>query len=157
MKRNKIYLRIEDYIKENSELINIKHYTGREFLSFYNTKIREINSFKYFDNGLDFTYIDDVYFFVLYIGDKMVGLAHIRKSPYINKTYWLSYLSILSKFENKGYASKLTEYIFKWFSDNELQFETSSYTEVGYLKLKPLFNKLSKLYNVKFIDKDKGF
>ena len=85
---------IREYLNESNSNINIKEYSGRDFLKFYNQKIKEINSFKYFDNGLDFTYIDDVYFFVLYIGDKMVGLAHIRKSPYINKTYWLSYLSI---------------------------------------------------------------
>jgi hypothetical protein len=145
---------IREYLNEQNTDYKINHYTGREFLRFYNEKIKEINSFKYFDNSSDFSGIDNVYFFVLYIDDKMVGLAHIRKSPYIENTYWLSYLSILNNFENMGYASKLSDYIFRWFSENDYQFETSSYSETGFLKLKPLFNKLSKKYDVKFLDKE---
>lgn len=142
-----------EYLSEQNTIHRISHYTGREFLKFYD-KIDEINNFKYFSTNSDFLYIDKVYFFALYIDDKMVGLAHIRKSPYIENTYWLSYLSILPEYENMGYASKLSEYIFKWFSDNDFQFETSSYSEKGFVKLKPLFNRLAKKYDVKFIDKE---
>ena len=145
---------IREYLNESNSNINIKEYSGRDFLKFYNQKIKEINSFKYFNNSSDFSGIDNVYFFVLYIDGKIIGLAHIRKSPYIENTYWLSYLSILNGFENMGYASKLSEFIFKWFSENNIQFETSSYSETGFLKLKPLFNKLAKKYDVKFIDKE---
>lgn len=134
--------------------INIKHYSGIDFVKVYNQKIEEINNFKYFNNRSDFNEINNVYFFVLQINEKIIGLAHIRKSPYIEDTYWLSYLTILNDYENMKYASKLSEYIFQWFSKNNLQFETSSYSEKGFLKLKPLFNRLSKKYNVSFIDKN---
>lgn len=146
---------IRQYINESDNNIFSKIYTGRDFLALYNTKIKEINSFKYFCNSMDFNDFDNVYFFVLYNGENMVGLAHIRKSPYIDNTYWLSYLSILPKHENKGYASMLSNYIFKWYSDNGIQFETSSYSEQGLIKLKPLFNRLANKYNVSFIDKER--
>lgn len=152
--RNFIATTIREYLNENNPQINVNVYSGKDFLKFYNQKIKEINNFKYFDNNSDFSGIDNVYFFVLYIDGKMVGLAHIRKSPYIENTYWLSYLSVLSDFENMGYASKLSDFMFNWFSKNNVQFETSSYSETGFLKLKPLFNKLSKKYDVKFIDKE---
>ena len=133
-------------------LIDVK--TGIEFLDLYNNINLNVQVFKYFDNRIDFLEIENVYFFTLFIDGKLIGLAHIRKSPHIHNTYWLSYLSILNEYENMGYGSKLSEYIFKWFCENNLQFETSSYSEIGYLKLKPLFNKLSKKYSVQFIDKE---
>lgn len=96
-----------------------------------------------------------VYFFGLEVNDIIVALAHIRRSPRLEKTYWLSYLCVDPEFEGNGYASQLSEYIFKWFKEHNLQFESSSYTEDGFIKLKPLFNKLANKYSVPFIDKGK--
>lgn len=132
---------------------NIRVYSGEEFSNIYNKKISHINKFDFFCNRFDFTNIEDVYFFTISIDEKIIGLAHIRKSPYEKRTYWLSYLSILEDYQNKKYASKLSDYIFKWFAENNLQFETSSYTKKG-IRLKPLFKKLSIKYNVDFIDKE---
>jgi GNAT superfamily N-acetyltransferase len=99
--------------------------------------------------------LKQVYFFGLEVNDIIVALAHIRRSPYIENTYWLSYLCVDPDYEGAGYASQLSEYIFKWFRERNLQFETSSYTEDGFVKLKPLFNKLATKYGVPFIDKGK--
>lgn len=118
--------------------------------------------FQNYKDGGKFKYLssddfnsNEVRFFIIKENDLVVGLAHIRKSPYTENTWWLSYLSIDKDYQNKGYASKLTDYIFKWFNKNNLNFETSSYTEEGMIKLKPLFNKLAQKYKVKFIDKGK--
>jgi hypothetical protein len=134
--------------------IQLNVYTGNDFLKKFFNKINDLYQFKYFSSRGDFQNSDDVYFFTLEKENKIIGLAHIRKSPYLEKTYWLSYLSILKEFENMNYATKLSDYLFNWFSDNELQFETSSYSNEGFVKLKPLFNRLSKKYNVSFIDKE---
>ncbi len=99
--------------------------------------------------------LKEVYFFGLEVNDIIVALAHIRRSPYIENTYWLSYLCVDPLYESQGYASKLSESMFKWYKEHNLQFESSSYTERGYITLKPLFNRLAKQYNVPFIDKEK--
>lgn len=113
-------------------------------------------AFKYMQLQYDLDYKDkEVYFFCLFYNNEIVSLAHIRKSPHIENTYWLSYLCTDPNFTNKGFASKLSEYMFKWFKQNNYTFESSSYTEQGYITLKPLFNKLALKYNVNFIDKEK--
>jgi GNAT superfamily N-acetyltransferase len=88
-------------------------------------------------------------------GDKIVGLSELEKSPYADKTFWIQFLSIDPKYQNKGYASKLAEEIFRFAKQEEYSLETSSYTEIGYEKIKGLFNKLAEKYYVNFIDKEK--
>jgi GNAT superfamily N-acetyltransferase len=151
--------------KKNEKIISTDVYTSKEF-SEYVDNHNKSKRFYEFDRGGRFKYFlytdfknsyntdpDSVRFFTVKENDLVVGLAHIEKSPYAENTYWLSYLSIDPKFENKGYASILSEFIFKWFKKHNLTFETSSYSSSGFIKLKPLFNKLSKKYNVNFIDK----
>lgn len=152
---NYVFTNFESFITENIDNVEIDIYTSDEFLNKYRNQLKNFSSdFKYYSkNDIDF-FGNTVYFFTITILDKVIGLAHIRKNPHIDNTYWLSYLSIAKEYENKGYASMLSRYIFKWFSDNNLQFETSSYTDSGFIKLKPLFNKLANEYSVSFIDKD---
>lgn len=135
-------------------------YNSVNFRSFLNEtkQWKTIFSIKYYHSG---DFLDDaiktsvdVRFFVLLLNDKIIGLAHIRKSPYQTNTYWLSYLSILEKYQNKGYSSILAESVFKWFSEEKMTFLNSSYSKDGFLKLKKIFNKLAIEYNVNFIDNE---
>jgi GNAT superfamily N-acetyltransferase len=112
-------------------------------------------AFKYFSYSDYQIEPNNVKIFVIKINDIVAGMAHIRKSESKENTWFLSHISIDPLYENKGYASMLSNYMFKWFRDNNINFETSSYTEEGYIKLKPLFNRLSLKYDVKFIDKGK--
>lgn len=130
-------------------------YTGDEFREVYRKNIKSINELMYFDNTTNFYESENVNFFIVKIDNNIAGIAHIRKSPYIDNTYWLSYLSVNHEYQNRGVASKLSDFVFRWFKDNNIQFESSSYTEEGFLKLKPLFNKLAVKYDVDFIDKGK--
>ncbi len=122
---------------------------------FINKRNGGYGTFKYF------SYMDyqiepnNVKFFVIKINDVIVGMAHIRKSAYKENVWFLSYISMDDSYKNKGYASLLSDYMFKWFKDNDITFETSSYSEDGYIKLKPLFKKLSIKYGVDFIDKER--
>jgi GNAT superfamily N-acetyltransferase len=88
-------------------------------------------------------------------GNKIVGLSELEKSPYTDKTFWIQFLSVDPKYQNKGYASRLAEEIFRFAKQEDYSLETSSYTEVGYEKLKDLFNKMAQKYSVNFIDKEK--
>ena len=88
-------------------------------------------------------------------GNKIVGLSELEKSPYTDKTFWIQFLSVDPKYQNKGYASRLAEEIFRFAKQEGYSLEASSYTEVGYEKLKDLFNKMAQKYSVNFIDKEK--
>ena len=100
-------------------------------------------------------YKEDFHFPVIKIGDKIIGLSKLQKDPYKDKNYWIQFLSIDPKYQEKGYASKLAEEIFRFAKQEGYSLETSSYTEIGYEKLKDLFNKLAEQYSVNFIDKGK--
>lgn len=112
-------------------------------------------AFKYFSYSDYKIEPNNVKFFVIKINDIVAGMAHIRKSKRKENTWFLSHLSIDPLYGSKGYASMLSDYMFKWFKDNGITFETSNYTEEGYVKLKPLFNELATKYDVEFIDKGK--
>lgn len=116
--------------------------------------------FKYYDYAdYNSMYVKEhnTKFIGIFENNIMVGLVNL----YLNKDnadkniWWLRYLCIDPLYENKGYATQLVDYIFKWFKQNNYTFETSSYTEAGFVKLKPLFNRLALKYDVPFIDKDK--
>lgn len=158
------------FINESVSNIKLDIYNRDEFYNYvYTHKNGEMSGrfkyrndmgkkrFRYMQLDHDFKEFknEPVYFFTIKENDLDVGIAHIRKSPHIENTFWLSYLCIDPYYENKGYATKLSTFIFEWFRDNNYQFETSSYTEAGFVKLKPLFNRLAKKFNVPFIDKGK--
>jgi len=111
--------------------------------------------FKYFHYNDYKIESKNVKVFAIKEGDIIVGIAHIRKSSHRENTWFLSYMSIDLDFSNKGYATLLTKFMLKWFKENNITFETSSYSEEGFLKLKPLFNKMAIKYGVDFIDKRK--
>lgn len=154
---------------ETSNTIKFKIYNGYEFYEYiskngpnntFDTRFLLKNdggnkAFKYYQYDDFKIEPKNVFFFGLEYNNQLIALAHIRKSPHLQNTYWLSYLCVDPLYEHKGYATILAEYIFKWYKQHGLQFETSSYTEIGYIKLKPLFNRLALKYNVNFIDKEK--
>lgn len=126
--------------------------SGKFDTRFAKTRDDGKNVFKYFDYS-DYQLVSiGVRFFGLIVDNIIVALAHIRKSPNDENTWWLSYLCVDPIYEGKGYASELSDYIFKWFKKEGLTFMSSSYTEQGMIKLKPLFNRLAIKYNVPFID-----
>lgn len=148
---------------------NFKIYTADEFYKYISTNGPDgefdprfllkndggKKAFKYYQYSDYQQNKDSVFFMSLMVDNIIVALAHIQKSSYQENTYWLSYLCVDPIYEGKGYATQLTDNIFQWFKDNNMTFETSRYTEDGYIKLKPLFNRLASKYNVSFIDKEK--
>jgi len=163
---------IKEYKLFESYTNNFKIYNAQEFYKYISTNGPDgefdprylvkndggSKVFKYYQYSDYQNNTDDVYFMGLMVDNIIVALAHIFKSPYHKNTYSLSYLCVDPLYEGKGYASILADNMFQWFKENNVQFETSSYTEQGFIKLKPLFNKLALKYNVPFIDKNKlGF
>lgn len=85
--------------------------------------------------------------------DKIVGLSELEISPYEENVFWLKFLSVDPQYQDRGYASKLAEEIFRFVKENGATLEGSIYSKEGLLKLRPLFKKLANKFDVKFIDK----
>lgn len=166
MKEETIRKYIRKVLSENSNSNGFRVFTADEFIKYLNRDGEYDKRFLYKRDGGHkvfkyFMYDDyridrrNVFFFGLVVDGIIVALAHIRKSNKSDDTYWLSYLCVDPEFEGLGYASKLADNMFQWFKEKNLTFETSSYTEQGMVKLKPLFNKLAIKYDVHFKDKGK--
>lgn len=111
--------------------------------------------FEYFEIKDLSLHPDDKFYPIIKIGDKIVGLSELLKDPFNNKNLWIQFLSIDPKEQNNGYASRLAKEIFKFAKNNNYTLETSHYTEKGFEKLKPVFERLSEEYSVDFINKGK--
>ncbi len=104
----------------------------------------------------DISFHENEFFFpIIKVGEKIVGLSKLQKDPFKDKSLWIQFLSIDPQFQGNGYASKLADEIFRFAKREGYSLETSSYTEIGYEKLKSLFNRLAQKYLVSFIDKEK--
>ena len=100
----------------------------------------------------------DKFYPIIKVGDKIVGLSELLKDPFDidKKNLCIQFLSIDPKEQDNGYASKLAKEIFEFARKNNYSLEASSYTEKGFKKLRPVFERLSKEYSdVKFINKER--
>jgi len=111
--------------------------------------------FKYFDVRGGSIFPDSMHYPVISVGDNIVGIGELKQNPHNDKNFWIGHISIDPEYEGLGYASKLAKSIFAFAKEIGYSVETSSYSDVGFQKLKPLFNKLAKEYGVEFIDKGK--
>ncbi len=111
--------------------------------------------FKYFDVRGGSIFSDGTHYPIISAGDKIIGIGELKQDPYNDKNFWIQHISIDPEYEGMGNASKLAESIFAFAKEIGYSVETSSYTDVGFQKLKPLFNKLAEEYGVEFIDKGK--
>jgi GNAT superfamily N-acetyltransferase len=96
----------------------------------------------------------DTYYFIVEIENKIIGSARLQQNPYDKNMFWLTHLTIDEEYRNQGYASKLANEIFKFVKQNDYVLKGSMYSDIGYEKLKPLFNRLAKQYDIKFIDSE---
>lgn len=111
--------------------------------------------FKYFDISELSQNKEDKFYPIVKIGDKIIGLSELQKDPFNKKNLWIKFLSIDLKEQNNGYASKLAKEIFEFAKKNNYSLEASSYTEQGFEKMRPVFERLSKEYTIDFINKGK--
>ena len=109
--------------------------------------------FKYFliKNIIDRHSSKRVYPYVELDGE-IVGLAELEQDPNLDKNIWVKFVSIDPKYQGKGYGSQLMNEIFKYVKEEGYSLQPSRYSDDGLVKLKPLFEKLSKEYGVTIID-----
>lgn len=135
-------------------------------------KSMDLNSFrKYLTNGYNKDLIDKIRFFtsndLSYMSDKLnshfillekngeiIGLSKIANYPFDElDVYSISFLTIVKEFRNKGYSRMMVDELFRLVKQNKWKVKTSSYTYVGFIKLRNIFNEYSKKHLVEFIDK----
>lgn len=112
--------------------------------------------FKYFEIKDLPNHKEDKFYPVVKIGEKIVGLSELLKDPFNKKNLWIQFLSIDPNEQGNGYASRLSKEIFDFARKSGYSLEASRYTEDGFTKMQPVFEKLANEYSdVPFINKDK--
>lgn len=114
--------------------------------------------FRYFDLEEIVGYFGkqkEKYFPVVEVDNKIVALSQLQKSPYAENTFWVSFVSVDPIFQGKKYASKLVKEIFRFAKEKQISLEASSYSEIGWQKLKRLFVEESEKTGVPWHD-DEG-
>ncbi len=112
--------------------------------------------FKYFDPRDLFDNIENKVYSIIKNDKEITALGELEKNPYSQNTYWIKFLSVDPIYQGNGYASVLAEEIFKFAKNNNISLESSSYTTEGQKKLKAVFKRLAKKFEVNFIDSDKS-
>lgn len=112
--------------------------------------------FEYFEIKDLNSNLNDKFYPIVKVGEKIVGLSELLKDPFNNRNLWIQFLSIDPKEQNNGYATKLAKEIFEFAKKNNYSLEASRYTEKGFEKMRPVFERLSREYSgVEFINKGK--
>lgn len=99
----------------------------------------------------------EILFPVVRVGDEIVGLAQLEKSPYKENCYWVSFISVDPAYQGNGYASKLIEEIFSFAKKENISLKASSYKEDGFLKLKDKLKQEAEKTGVVWEDEEKRF
>ena len=111
--------------------------------------------FRYFTPRDTILNAEDKFYSLVKIDDKIVGLSELEKNPNQENIFWIKFISIDPEYQGQGYASKLSEEIFRFAKKNGLTLEASIYNSEGYKKIKPILNRFASEFSVNFIDKEK--
>lgn len=132
--------KIEDLIKEVYQESNIP---TKRF-----SRVEEGGVFKYFDiNDIPSIYSkekDERIYPLIKINDIIVALSELEKDPYKENNWWIKFLSVDPKYQNKGYARKLLDEMFNYAKNNNLSLENSIYSKEGEKKLKHILEEKIK-------------
>lgn len=151
-KINKKNIRVETFDCEQMEkLIYGSDGTPQDKTIFDRIRFFSSEDFKWISND------NKPYYSVLFDKDKIIAVAKIgyysMNSEHEND-YSISFFSIDIEYRNNGLSHLLADELFRFAKEKGLDIRTSTYTYVGYLKIKPLFNKYSEKHGVKFLDRD---
>ena len=154
MKHVKLF---ENYNQIHTEVFD---YNGFEKLIYSTTENQSVFDRIRFLSRREFSYWDlekETYYIVLFENSKIIGVAKIGYYPIDSnheKDFSIPFFSIDKEYRNQGYSHVLADKLFETAKEKGLDIRTSTYTYVGYLKLKPLFNKYADKHGVIFTDKD---
>lgn len=144
-----------NFLNEN-ERLKIERFTSfddfiKEKNLIWNDVVYDLsNRIKYFIPNQ----IKNEFYIIAFHDELIIGIAGLEFNPYTKKPkseVWIKFVSVDGRFRKIGIATKLIEEIFKWSEENKWILSNSSYTELGKLYLKNIFEKISNKYKkVKF-------
>ena len=115
--------------------------------------------FKYFDvhahdldKNMNWTGIKVRQYSIVEVDGLTVGLSELENDPYREGNLWLKFISVDPKYQGKGYASRLTEEVFRYAKESGYTVQPSTYTKDGDKKLKRKIEEMSEKYSVKLTD-----
>jgi hypothetical protein len=142
---------VHDY-KSFSENIIFKNYKLKDNTIFERIRFFSNNDFNYFEERD----VKPFYIVLQTTEDKVIGL--IKLGHYIHdnkndKSYSIAFFSIDIEYRNKGLSKIMMDEMFKFSKKQGLELTTSSYSYVGFVKLRKNLNLTAKEHDVVFIDK----
>ena len=166
------------FIENKSSDIIIKIYTQEEFSKILQTEYKEYinnsesdddikNPINILENRIKYFKYDDLNnylrrdnndcFIVLYDNNyettskHIIGIAKLGFSPYVENTYWISFISVDEQHRSKGYSKVLIEEIFKLAKEKKLRIEGSYQTDMGKERIGNYINTIASKYGVEYI------
>ena len=129
---------------ENPDNVRILYIYDSDYLSYFSKDVEKWNS--------------NYNYFVCWKGLEIAAIAKTKTNldDLDDKVFELIYMEVVTKYQNEGIATLLTKEIFKHCNRFNYVFKTCSYTKIGEIKLKPLFNRLAEKMGLVFIDNENG-
>lgn len=139
--------------------------TGQEFfdLIYRGDSLPQDNRFIPFDEGGVFKYFllsnnlinihikrEDLFYPTVWVDNKIVALAELKKSPHEENLYWIEGVSVDPAYQGKGYASMVLEEVFRLAKNRGVGLLASRYSDEGLTKLKSVCHKLADKYEIEF-------
>ena len=157
---------MEDNYLEKQPIIKAETVSRKHFLdSIYKGKsLPQDPRFLTTEEGGVFKYLDlseligifaektERFFPVVEVNGQIVGISELQVNPNESNVVWIKHVSVDPKYQGNHYASKVIEEIFRFAKEKGYSLEASSYTNVGYEKLKKVCNAMSEKYGVVFKD-----
>lgn len=97
------------------------------------------------------------YYICAFSENKVIGILKFKtggQESIWNKGYknWICFCSVDEDYRGKGIASKLSKILFAFAKGHSYNVLSSGYSEIGFLKLKPLFAKYAEQYKIDWCD-----
>lgn len=129
---------------ENPDNVRILYIYDSDYLSYFSKDVEKWSS--------------NYNYFVCWKGFEIAAIAKTKTNldDYEDKVLELMYMEVVTKHQSEGIATLLAKEIFKHCNRFNYVFKTCPYTKMGEIKLKPLFNKLTKSMGLEFIDYESG-
>ena len=96
----------------------------------------------------------EIFFVAAEIDGEIVGLSQLEKNPRKEDNWWIEFVNVDSKYQGKGYASKMLEKIFDLANKNGKSLYLSAYTIEGKQKLKKTVERLIEKTPIQIFDKN---
>lgn len=95
----------------------------------------------------------EIVFVALEIEGEIVALSELQTDPWKKDNFWLKFVSVDPKYQNKGYATKVIDALFQYTKGKQCSLEVSSYSDDGAQKIQKVIEQKAGEYGVTLVKK----